>query len=74
MKGNRTDQIWAHKGKETQAEEDKVWHTFSHLADAFIKSDLQMRRTEAFNGSIKTTKNRYKTKKLKLYKYYIYTF
>ncbi len=24
MKGNRTDQIWAHKGKETQAEEDKV--------------------------------------------------
>ncbi len=26
MMGNRTDQIWAHKGKETQVEEDKVWH------------------------------------------------
>ncbi len=25
MMGNRTDQIWAHKGKETQVEEDKVW-------------------------------------------------
>ncbi len=27
--GNRTDQIWAHKGKETQAEEDKVWQYIS---------------------------------------------
>ncbi len=29
---------------------------FSHLADAFIQSDLQMRTTEAINCSIKTTK------------------
>ncbi len=35
---------------------------FSHLADAFIQSDLQMRTTEAINWSIKTTKNRSKTK------------
>ncbi len=35
---------------------------FSHLADAFIQSDLQMRTTEAINCSIKTTKNRSKTK------------
>ncbi len=34
---------------------------FSHLADAFIQSDLQMRTTEAINCSIKTTKNRSKT-------------
>ncbi len=26
MMGNRTDQIWAHKGMKTQAEEEKVWH------------------------------------------------
>ncbi len=32
------------------------------LADAFIQSDLQMRTTEAINCSIKTTKNRSKTK------------
>ncbi len=32
---------------------------FSHLADAFIQSDLQIRKS---------------TKKLKVYKYYIYTF
>ncbi len=36
---------------------------FSHLADAFIQSDLQMRTTEAINCSIKTTKNRSKTKR-----------
>ncbi len=35
---------------------------FSHLADAFIQSDLQMRTTEAINCSIKTNKNRSKTK------------
>ncbi len=35
---------------------------FSHLADAFIQSDLQMRTTEAINCSIETTKNRSKTK------------
>ncbi len=35
---------------------------FSHLADAFIQSDLQMRTTEAINCSIKTTKNWSKTK------------
>ncbi len=32
--------------------------TFSHLADAFIQSDLQMRTTEAINCSIKTTKTK----------------
>ncbi len=26
MMGNRTDQIWAHKGKETQVEEDSYIH------------------------------------------------
>ncbi len=31
------------------------YYLFSHLADAFIQSDLQM-RTEAINWSIKTTK------------------
>ncbi len=36
---------------------------FSHLADTFIQSDLQMRTTEAINWSIKTTKNRSKTKR-----------
>ncbi len=34
-----------------------IYIIFSHLADAFIQSDLQM-RTEAINCSIKTTKNR----------------
>ncbi len=38
-----------------------IYIIFSHLADAFIQSDLQMRTTEAINCSIKTTKNRYKT-------------
>ncbi len=37
-------------------------YTFSNLADAFIESDLQMRTTEAINCSIKTSKNRSKTK------------
>ncbi len=37
-------------------------YIFNHLADAFIQSDLQMRTTEAINCSIKTTKNRSKTK------------
>ncbi len=30
--------------------------TFSHSADAFVQSDLQMRTTEAINCSTKTTK------------------
>ncbi len=47
-----------------------IYITFNHLADAFIQSDSQM-RTEAINCSIKTTKT---DPKLKLYKYYIYTF
>ncbi len=29
-------------------------YLFSHLADAFIQSDLQMKTTEAINCSIKT--------------------
>ncbi len=34
-----------------------IWYNiFSHLADVFIQSDLQMRTTEAINWSIKTTK------------------
>ncbi len=37
-------------------------YTFSHLADSFIQSDLQMRATEAINFSIKTNKNISKTK------------
>uniref|UniRef100_A0A671NEX5 Hemopexin a n=1 Tax=Sinocyclocheilus anshuiensis TaxID=1608454 RepID=A0A671NEX5_9TELE len=37
-------------------------YLFSHLLDAFIQSDLQMRTTGAINCSIKTTKNRSKTK------------
>ncbi len=39
-----------------------IYITFSHLADTFIQSDIQMRTTEAINCSIKTTKNRSKTK------------
>ncbi len=31
---------------------------FSHLAEAFIQSDLQMRTTEAINCSIKMTKTK----------------
>ncbi len=33
-----------------------IYIIFSHLADAFIKNDLQMRTTEAINCSIKSTK------------------
>ncbi len=39
-----------------------IYILFSHLTDAFIQSDLQMRTTEAINCSIKTTKNRSQTK------------
>ncbi len=39
-----------------------IYLLFSHLADTFIQSDLQMRTTEAINWSIKTTKNRSRTK------------
>ncbi len=33
-----------------------IYIIFSHLADAFIQNDLQMRTTEAINCSIKSTK------------------
>jgi len=36
MMGNRKDHIWAHKGKETQVEEDKVWHSFKFVWQLLI--------------------------------------
>ncbi len=51
MTGNRKDHIWVLKHKEKEDKSDRYQHTFyftllfSHLADAFIQSDLQIRKS-----------------------------